>query len=100
MDYSGPVPVDKGNATEGITFLDHPGNPGQPTHWHVREDGWMGASLCFNAPIMLQKEKPLTIRYLLDVHSGPISAKRANRLHADFSKRLPWKVFKLSLIHI
>ena len=94
MDYSGPVPVDKGNATEGITFLDHPGNPGQPTHWHVREDGWMGASLCFNAPIMLQKEKPLTIRYLLDVHSGPISAKRANRLHADFSKRLPWKVFK------
>ena len=94
MDYSGPVSTGKGNTTEGITFLDHPGNPGQPTHWHVREDGWMGASLCFNAPIMLQKEKPLTIRYLLDVHAGPASAQRANRLHTDFSKRLPWQVFK------
>ena len=54
----------------------------------------MGASLCFNAPVMLQKAAPLRIRYLLDVHSGSIDAKRANTLHADFAKRLPWKVFK------
>jgi len=94
MDYSGPVSTSGKPLIEGISYIDHPNNPGQPTHWHVREDGWMGASLCFNAPIMLQKGAPLRIRYLLDIHSAPIDATRANRLHADFSERPPWKVFK------
>jgi hypothetical protein len=94
MDYSGPVSTSGQPVIEGISYIDHPKNPGQPTHWHVREDGWMGASLCFNAPIMLQKVAPLRIRYLLDIHAGPVDAKRANRLHTDFSKRLPWRVFK------
>lgn len=93
MDYSGPVSTEEKRIVEGISYIDHPKNPGQPTHWHVREDGWMGASLCFNAPIMLQKATPLRIRYLLDIHAGPIDAKRADRLHADFSQRRPWKVF-------
>jgi hypothetical protein len=94
MDYSGPVSTSGPPVIEGISYIDHPKNPGQPTHWHVREDGWMGASLCFNAPIILQKAAPLRIRYLLDIHSGPLDAKRANRLHTAFSARLPWKVFK------
>ena len=94
MDYSGPVSTSGPPVIEGISYIDHPKNPGQPTHWHVREDGWMGASLCFNAPIMLQKIAPLRIRYLLDIHAGPVDAKRANRLQTDFSGRLPWKVFK------
>ena len=94
MDYSGPVATKAETLTEGISYIDHPKNPGQPTHWHVREDGWMGASLCFNAPVMLQRARPLRIRYLLDIHSGPIDAKRADKLHTDFSSRLPWKVFK------
>src|SRR5207248_2149627 len=37
-------------AYEGITYFDHPSNPGQPTAWHVRGDGWMGAAVCFAGP--------------------------------------------------
>lgn len=94
MDYSGPVPTGQGTQVEGITYLDHPKNPGHPTHWHVREDGWMGASLCFNESIMLRKEAPLRIRYLLDIHTGGSNARRSNRLLDDFASRHPWKVFK------
>src|SRR5690606_2385055 len=43
MDYSGPVPT---GGVEGIAYFDHPANPHYPTRWHVRSDGWMGASLC------------------------------------------------------
>jgi len=50
MDYSGPVAVGSGpnrkTVVEGITYFDHPDNPRYPTHWHVRSDGWMGASFC------------------------------------------------------
>ncbi|MDP7050874.1 MAG: PmoA family protein, partial [Verrucomicrobiota bacterium] len=50
MDYSGRVPRSENGrrvaVTEGITYFDHEKNPSYPSHWHVREDGWMGASLC------------------------------------------------------
>src|SRR5205823_2801627 len=42
VDYSGPTTK---HAREGITLLDHPGNPNHPTVFHVRDDGWMGASV-------------------------------------------------------
>src|SRR6478735_8537218 len=52
MDMSGTMVDDK---AEGITYFDHPSNPGHPTHWHVRDDGWMGASACFTGPKMITK---------------------------------------------
>ena len=82
MDYSGPVTEDQ---TEGVTYFDHPANPGHPAHWHVREDGWMGASLCFAGPIDLKRDEPLTLRYLLHAHSGPIDAGFANRQFERFA---------------
>ena len=94
VDYTGPVETDQENAREGITYLDHPQNPGHPAHWHVREDGWMGASLCFEGPITLRRSAPLRLRYLLDVHTGPVAALRADRLLDAFAQRPPWKVFK------
>ena len=42
VDYSGPSTPGK---IEGLCFMDHPSNPGHPVRWHVRADGWMGASL-------------------------------------------------------
>lgn len=66
-DYSGPV-TDK--AIEGITLFDHPTNPNHPTVFHVRDDGWMGASLTFDADRTIEVGKPLRLRYGLYVHGG------------------------------
>src|SRR3954452_7896942 len=67
VDYSGVQP---GGHREGVTFFDHPSNPGHPTAWHVREDGWMGASACFAGPRTTTRAEPLTLRYLLHAHAG------------------------------
>jgi hypothetical protein len=68
VDYSGPITREK---IEGITLLDHPQNHRHPTPFHVRADGWMGASLTLGGgPISVTAEKPLRLRYGLWIHSG------------------------------
>jgi hypothetical protein len=67
VDYSGPITRD---AAEGITLLDHPVNPNHPSHFHVREDGWMGASLSYEKPIVIEPGHALRLRYGLYIHSG------------------------------
>uniref|UniRef100_A0A7C2K355 Methane oxygenase PmoA n=1 Tax=Schlesneria paludicola TaxID=360056 RepID=A0A7C2K355_9PLAN len=96
MDYSGPVTND---AVEGITFFDHPSNPGHPTHWHVREDGWMGASACFAGAKLITKSAPLTLRYLLQAHRGPADNARSARVFADFAARSAYVVEKGTAKH-
>lgn len=91
MDYSGPVPGDR---IEGVTYFDHPDNPGHPASWHVREDGWMGASACRSAALTTTKAKPLVLRYLLWAHAGGADAKRADAVFADFAKAGRWAVAK------
>ncbi len=54
----------------GISFFDHPRNPDHPAHFHVRGDGWMGASLTYDADLVIAKEKPLVLRYRFWVHRG------------------------------
>jgi hypothetical protein len=66
VDYSGAVTNDK---IEGITLFDHPDNPNYPTYFHVRNDGWMGASLTFDGPMKITSAEPLNLRYGLYVHS-------------------------------
>jgi len=68
VDYSGAIKDQK--CIEGITLFDHPQNPNHPAYFHVRNDGWMGASLTFEAPMMLEPTKPLRLRYGLYVHGG------------------------------
>jgi len=84
MDFTG---VPAGDKAEGITYFDHPTNPGHPAHWHVRDDGWMNASACFAGPKMITKTEPLTLRYLLHVHRGIVEPKRADEVFQQFSKR-------------
>ena len=91
MDYSGPVPGDR---TEGITYFDHPDNAGHPAVWHVREDGWMGASACRPNALTTTKAKPLTLRYLLWAHAGEGEVKKADAVFAEFAKRPAWTVRK------
>lgn len=67
IDYSGPITLE---SVEGLTLFDHPDNPNHPTHFHVRADGWMGASLSFDGPLTIEPEEPLRLRYGLLVHPG------------------------------
>lgn len=98
MDYSGPLAVGQGadrkNVNEGITFFDHPQNPRFPTHWHVRQDGWMGAAYGLEKPAQITQEKPLTLRYLLHAHAGQYDPATAQRVFDEFAQRTAWSVTK------
>lgn len=96
MDYSGPVP---GGLTEGITFFDHPSNPRHPTHWHVREDGWMGASFCLTDGWLLKRDQPLVLRYLLHAHSGGADPARSEPVFQEFARRPAFQVRKSKRKH-
>lgn len=102
MDYSGPVPAQKPGgkpAWEGITYFDHPQNPGHPTHWHVREDGWMGASVGMKSTLLATRQKPLLLRYLLHIHRGPVDKTRADDLARVFADHPGYVVEKSTKKH-
>lgn len=103
MDYSGPVRTASQDApssvTEGITYFDHPGNPMYPSRWHVREDGWMGASICREKPVLLQRESPLVVRYLLHAHAGPANAGREASIAEKFAQRPAYTVVRSDKKH-
>ena len=83
VDYSGPVAP---QTIEGITLMDHPGNVNHPTHFHVRNDGWMGASLTLENKITIEKGRPLSLRYGLWIHRGAPSASQLESQFASFAK--------------
>ncbi|MEZ6130714.1 MAG: PmoA family protein [Planctomycetaceae bacterium] len=91
MDYSGPVAVGTGATrqvvAEGITCFDHPQNLRHPTFWHVRSDGWMGASYGMQAAHPIDRQNPLTLRYLIHVHSGRYDAETAAGILRQFEGR-------------
>lgn len=103
MDYSGPAPVvangKRMTASEGITYFNHPANPHHPAHWHVREDGWMGASLCMEEGITLRKETPLVLRYLLHAHAGAVNAELAGHIARRFAASPAYRVEKSKAKH-
>ena len=70
MDTAGPVSK---TAVNGLALFDHPGNPNHDTTFHVRDDGWMGASFTYEAPMTLAADKVLELRYRLYAH-GDVSA--------------------------
>ena len=98
VDYSGPVAVGAGEQrrvlVEGITYFDHPDNPRYPNRWHVREDGWMGASLCFDEGHSVSATQGLRLRYLLWVHRGGADPSGAEAIRAEFAARSPWLIRK------
>jgi hypothetical protein len=85
-DYSGPI-TDR--AVEGITLMDHPSNPNHPAGFHVRSDGWMGASLTLSEPRLIQPGKPLKLRYGLYVHNGMPSVAELTKEWEAFAKTPP-----------
>lgn len=97
MDYSGPVAAGEWS---GITYFDHPSNPGYPSKWHVREDGWMGASVCRDGPLVVDPDKPLVLKYLLHAHAGALNAPRAAALAAEFAHDPGYVVVKADRPHV
>jgi hypothetical protein len=83
VDYSGAITNDK---IEGITLFDHPDNPNYPAYFHVRNDGWMGASLTFDGPREIRPDKPLHLRYGLYVHSDMKSSEAIEAEWKRFTK--------------
>jgi hypothetical protein len=96
MDYSGEQ---AGGHKEGITYFDHSSNPGHPSTWHVREDGWMVASVCFGGPQTTTRNAPFTLRYLLHAHRGMLDIKRADETFQAFSKRPAIELVKAPAKH-
>ncbi len=84
---SGPVTA---TVTEGITLMDHPSNPNHPTFFHVRNDGWMGASLTYDAPRALAPGKPLQLRYGFYIHAGMPTLEQLQQRWLEFSRTSPY----------
>ena len=103
MDYSGPVSKAVGDkhipAIEGITYFDHMDNPGFPAHWHVRSDGWMGASFNLLEPYIIEQDKSLTLRYLVHAHNAGVDADRADAILHGFGKEPGYTVKKSKAPH-
>lgn len=83
VDYSGPITRD---ANEGITLMNHPENLVYPSAFHVRNDGWMGATMSYQKPVQLNKGESITLRYGIFVHSGVPSMEQIEQAFATFSK--------------
>lgn len=83
VDYSGPITP---KAVEGATLFDHPGNPNHPAVFHVRGDGWMGASLTFGGPMTIEPGKPLRLRYAVWVHAGMPELAAIEKRWSEFAK--------------
>jgi len=86
VDYSGAITNEK---LEGITLFDHPDNPNFPTCFHVRNDGWMGASLTFDGPREIQPDEHSNLRYGLYVHSDMKSSEAIETEWRRFTKIPP-----------
>ena len=102
IDYSGPIytePAQSTPAIEGLTFIDHGSNPNYPAKWHVREDGWIGPSLSRDKSILVPRERPLTCRYLLYIHSGASDVAKVNSLADQFDVSPPLGLRKATQPH-
>lgn len=89
----------RGEVIEGITYFDHPANAGFPHKWHVRADGWMGASICFDGPLVIRRDEPFLLRHLLHVHRGPVDAGRAQTVWEKWVKQPAQTVLKSRAPH-
>lgn len=87
VDYAGPITA---TATEGVTLMDHPSNPNHPAVFHLRDDGWMGASLTFEAPRTIPPGRPLRLRYGLYVHAGAPPPEVIRKQWEAFSRAEPF----------
>lgn len=83
VDYSGPIAPD---GRGGVSLFDHPDNPNHPSVFHVRDDGWMGASLTFGEARTIEPGTPLKLRYGFWIHAGQRELTAIEAQFAAFAK--------------
>ncbi len=83
VDYSGSIAR---GILEGLTLFDHPSNPCHPCPFHVRDDGWMGATLSEDRDTVITRGKPLHLRYGVFVHAGMSDGAALERRWQEFAK--------------
>lgn len=84
MDQSGPIGPDLWN---GIAFLEHPNNPGHPTGWHCRNDGWACAAFNMTEAYTLVPEKLLHLRYRVLLHRGGAGEAQIKNHSGEYSAK-------------
>jgi Methane oxygenase PmoA len=87
-DYSGRI-RNQDDGFAGITLMNHPSNPTSPTPFHVRDDGWMGASVSADNPVEVTADHPLRLRYALWVHDGLATQAECEAQWQNFGQRAP-----------
>jgi hypothetical protein len=80
-DFSGTVGPGR---WAGIAILDHPDNPGSPTPFYCRNDGWLGAACTGNAAMALEEGEHLMLRYRLLIHDGAGDAERLEAAYQQY----------------
>jgi len=90
-DYWGPVD----GKTVGIAMLDSPGNPGHPTHWHVRDYGLFCANIFGlslfepgsgkDGTVNLAQGDSLRFRYRVFIHEGDAEQAGVAELYAGYA---------------
>lgn len=84
IDQSGPIAPTKWG---GIAILDHPDNPGHPTGWHCRNDGWAGAAFNMEKPYVLEPGHKLRLRYRVHLHRHDSIRGEVARRFQEFAAR-------------
>jgi hypothetical protein len=82
IDQSGPITPE---GWGGIALLDHPGNPGHPTAWHCRNDGWAGASFNLNQAWNIDQGDTLRLRCRVHLHRGDAIAGEVARRYEEYA---------------
>jgi len=91
VDYSGTLDGEK----LGIAILDHPSNPGHPTHWHARDyglfavDPWGQHAYDPSAPeahMTVKAGGSLKFRWRVVVHAGDAETAHIADLYQEFAK--------------
>ncbi|MCA8986500.1 MAG: PmoA family protein, partial [Planctomycetaceae bacterium] len=103
VDYSGQVSVGRGPnrqlIPQGVALMEHPSNQDFPKKWHVREDGWMGPSLCRDLPVVLEQNQTLRERSLIVAHDAQGDHNRLAILAQNFAESAPFVLEKSTLPH-
>jgi hypothetical protein len=59
----------------------------------------MGASVCYDEPLVIRRERPLTLRYLLHLHRGDLHRRRADEVARAFAEKRGYTVQRSSAPH-
>jgi hypothetical protein len=81
IDQSGPIAPEKWG---GIALFDCPDNPGYPTAWHCRNDGWAGAAFNLDRPWAIEPDSSLRLRYRVHLHRHDATAGEVARRYEEY----------------